>query len=185
MHRGRTRSDSPQGTIPAATAEEIRHLHQLAGSPLPSIRLRHIDGISVDLAHLPPGWAALYLYPGIAGVAVAGADAPAEDAAQHRAFCARKDRFSEMSVRLVGISSQSEQEQRQTIVDHRIGHLMLIDPEFALGEALRLPTFELAGRRWYRRVMLLTRDGTTEWAFFATRPATTPDQALTWLQLHG
>jgi peroxiredoxin len=185
MHRGRTRSDSPQGAIPAVTAEEIRHLHQLAGSPMPAIRLRNVNGDSVDLARLSPGWVAFYLYPGIAGVAVAGSDAPAEDAAQHRAFCARTDRFSEMSVRLVGISSQSEREQRQAIVDHRIGHLMLIDPEFALAEALRLPTFELAGRRWYRRVTLLTRYGTTEWASFATAAANTPDQALTWLQLHG
>ena len=91
----------------------------------------------------------------------------------------------EMSVRLVGVSSQSEQEQRQTMVDHRICHLMLIDPELALAEALGLPTFELAGRRWYRRVTVLIRGKTIEWASLATGAANTPTQVLTWLQLHG
>jgi peroxiredoxin len=90
-----------------------------------------------------------------------------------------------LSVRLVGISSQSEQEQRQTILDHRIDHLMLMDPDFALAGALRLPTFELAGQRWYRRVTLLIREGRAEWAFLAAAAASTPDQALTWLQLHA
>jgi peroxiredoxin len=185
MHRGRTRSVSPQATIPTVSAEEIRRLHQLAGSPMPSIHLPDIAGNSVDLAHLSPGWAALYLYPGTTATPATGADAPAEDVAQHRAFCARTDSFTEMSVRLVGVSSQSEQEQRQTMVDHRICHLMLIDTELALAEALGVPTFELAGRRWYRRVNVLIRGKTIEWASLATGAANTPAQVLTWLQLHG
>ncbi len=184
-HRGRTRSDSPQGTIPAVTAEEIRHLRKLAGSAMPSIRLQGAHSDAVDLASLSPNWVAFYLYPGTTATPATGADAPAEDTAQHRAFGAHKDRFIEMGVGLVGISSQSKQEQRQATVDHRINYLMLIDPGLVLAEALGLPTFELADRRWYRRVTLLARNGTIEWASLATVAANTPAQVLTWLQLHG
>ncbi|MBA3809503.1 MAG: redoxin family protein [Solirubrobacterales bacterium] len=167
------------------TAEEIRHLRKLAGSAMPSIRLQGAHSDAVDLASLSPNWVAFYLYPGTTATPATGADAPAEDTAQHRAFGAHKDRFIEMGVGLVGISSQSKQEQRQATVDHRINYLMLIDPGLVLAEALGLPTFELADRRWYRRVTLLARNGTIEWASLATVAANTPAQVLTWLQLHG
>ena len=36
---------------------------------------------------------------------------------------------------------------------------MLSDPDLALAEALRLPTFEVAGMRLYRRLTLVARRG--------------------------
>jgi peroxiredoxin len=152
---------------------------------VPSICLEQITGTQFSLDELGQSWVAFYLYPGTRTPPAPGGDSPVEDAAQHVAFCSRRERFEELSLTVVGISSESEAEQYKTICEHRIGHLMLIDPALTLAEVLGLPTFELAGRRWYRRLTLLTRGGVIERVFPVTSGASNPGQILTWLQLHG
>jgi peroxiredoxin len=160
---------------------------RLAGSPMPSITLQRINGSRIGLRTVSLGWVVFYLYPGTDEIsAAAGIDSPIEDAAQHRAYCEREYRFRQLGVRPVGISSQQHLEQLATIRDHHIEHLMLIDPDLVLAEALGLPTFELAERRWYRRLTLLAHDGVIERAFYPiATAANNPGQVLTWLQLHG
>jgi peroxiredoxin len=161
-------------------------VRRLAGNPMPSITLQRINGSRIGLRTLSLGWVVFYLYPGTDEISAAGIDGPIEDTAQHRAYCEREYRFRELGVRAVGISSQQHLEQLATIREHHIEHLMLIDPDLVLAEALGLPTFELAERRWYRRLTLLAHDGVIERAFYpVTTAANNPGQVLTWLQLHG
>jgi peroxiredoxin len=152
---------------------------------MPSICLEQITGTRFSLDEVGLSWVAFYLYPGTHTPPALGGDSPAEDAAQHLAYRSRQERFEELSLTVVGISSESDAEQYETICEHRIGHLMLIDPALTLAEALGLPTFELADRRWYRRLTLLTRSGVIERVFPVSRGASNPGQVLTWLQLHS
>jgi peroxiredoxin len=152
---------------------------------MPSIRLDRVTGTQFSLDEVGRSWVAFYLYPGTRTPPAPGGNSPAEDAAQHLAYRSRERRLEELSLTVVGISSESEAEQYKTICEHRITHLMLIDPALRLADALGLPTFELAERRWYRRLTLLTRDGVIERVFSVTNGASNPGQILTWLQLHG
>jgi peroxiredoxin len=175
----------PQSSLAVAT-DEMALARRLAGTPMPSIVLQRINGSRIGLQTISLGWVVYYLYPGTDEASALGIDSPAQDAAQHRAYCEREYRFRELGVRPVGISSQQHLEQLGTIRDHQIEHLMLIDPDLVLAEALGLPTFELAERLWYRRLTLLVHDGVIERAFYpVATAANNPGQVLTWLQLHG
>lgn len=152
---------------------------------MPSIQLAQINGTPFALNDVGRSWVAYYLYPGTRTPPALGGDSPAEDAAEHLAYRSRSRRLEELKVTVVGVSSENEAEQYKTICEHRISHIMLLDPALILAKALDLPTFELAGRRWYRRLTLLTRDGVIERVFPVKNGASNPGQILTWLQLHG
>lgn len=170
----------------AVVTDEMALARRLAGIAMPSITLQRINGSRIGLQTISLGWVVYYLYPGTDEAGAVGIDGPAEDTAQHRAYCEREYRFRELGVRPVGISSQQHLEQLATIRDHHIEHLMLIDPDLVLAEALGLPTFELSERLWYRRLTLLVHDGIIERAFYpVATAANNPGQVLTWLQLHG
>jgi peroxiredoxin len=180
-----TLTSVPKTSLSGAT-DEMALARGLAGSPMPSITLQRINGKRIGLQTLSLGWVVFYLYPGTDGTSAAGIDSPSEDTAQHRAYCEREYRFRELGVRTVGISSQQQLEQLGTIREHHIEHLMLIDPDLVLAEALGLPTFELSDRLWYRRLTLLVHDGMIERVFYpVATAANNPGQVLTWLQLHG
>jgi peroxiredoxin len=180
-----THGGPPSSNLAVAT-EAMDLARRLAGTPMPSITLQRINGSRIGLQTISLGWVVFYLYPGTGAISAPGIDSPAEDAVQHRAYCEREYRFRELGVRMVGISSQQHLEQLGTIREHHIEHLMLVDPDLVLAEALGLPTFELAERRWYRRLTLLAHDGVIERAFYpVATAANNPGQVLTWLQLHG
>src|SRR5580700_6608971 len=147
-HCAPTHASASHSSVAVAT-DEMALVRGLAGSPMPSITLQRITGSRIGLQTLSLGWVVFYLYPGTDDTSAAGIDSPTEDAAQHRAYCEREYNFRELGVRPVGISSQQNLEQLGTIREHHIEHLMLIDPDLVLAEALGLPTFELAERLWY------------------------------------
>jgi hypothetical protein len=63
---------------------------------------------------------------------------------------------------------------------------MLIDPSLILAHKLELPTFELGGRSWYRRLTLITKDQLIHQAFYPVASgARNPQQIFAWLQLRG
>jgi peroxiredoxin len=57
-----------------------------------------------------------------------------------------------------------------------LGYPLLSDPEFELAAALTLPTFELDGSRYYRRLTLIARGGTIAKVFYPVFP---PDRNAT------
>lgn len=141
----------------------------------------------------------MYFYPGTNARSVSGSNDPAEDTAQHLAFRTNEAALRALGVEVVGVSSESEREQSKTVIEHRICHRMLIDPELALAKLLALPIFEHDGRCWYRRLTLLAKERDApyglgepmrslviERVFYPVlSAANNPAQIMTWLQIHG
>lgn len=180
--------------VPTHAGESVREkaaarrlARDLTGETMPPVRLKTVDGEPVDLEHdVAIGWVVSYFYPGTSAPAAAGPDGPAQDAAQHRAYRDRQDAFSARDVRTLGISSQSPTTQLKTALAGQITHPLLNDPELVLADELGLPTFELGGRRWYRRLTLLTRDRRIERVFYPVASGDrNPSQVLAWMQLNG
>jgi peroxiredoxin len=158
----------------------------LVGRRLPQVTLESYDGGVIPIRHLSGERIAFYFYPGTNTPPAEGIESPESDVAQHLAFREHQRTMEEQHVRPVGISSQSSVEQRAAIIANRLTHTLLSDSDLALADALGLPTFEHAGRRWYRRPLLLVRNEVIEWALYpATSPSRTPTQVLAWLQLNG
>jgi len=160
-------------------------MKRLVGLSMPSVALQQFSGESSDPSTLRAGWVGYYIYPGTATEPPAPGDGPTADAAQHRAYGRHKHILAANGVTIIGLSAQSQHELFATINANRIDHLMLSDPQLALGAALELPTFQHDGRSWYRRVTLLTCDGEIRWVFHPIDdPPANPRQIRTWLQLN-
>jgi peroxiredoxin len=153
---------------------------------VPNVLLQSFDGRSHQIADLSFSWVVYYFYSGIDAAHPEGRVDGAQDAALHRAYSNEKEAFSLLGVRVIGISSQSETEQLQTITDYRIVHRMLIDPACQCARLLNLPVFEVAGRTYYQRLALLTCDRRVAHAFYPVEAASrNPSQVLTWMRVHG
>jgi peroxiredoxin len=164
----------------------LSEVRDLIGQHIPAVSLQDRNGDPVNLERITIGWVVYYFYPGTVDPPADGRDGPAEDALQHRAFGAHEDAFAERRVRVIGVSSQLQQEQLDTVFTNRIGHSMLIDPDLILGRKLELPTFDLGGRQWYRRLTLVTRERKIRQVFYPVASgARNPQQILAWLQLQG
>ena len=166
---------------------EAEHLRQrLIGTYMPAaIPLSRSDGEPFYLRELIGDWIAYYFYPG-ASTTQSGPESTAADRAQHQAFLRQHHALEANSVRPVGISSQTPNEQLGTIRDNAISHTMLCDPTLALAASLHLPTFESRPNRHYRRLTLLVHLGTVAWCFYPIdRPQANPAQIISWLQLNS
>jgi peroxiredoxin len=94
---------------------------------------------------LPPGWDEI---PGARGCTPQN--------------CAFRDLHAELrdrGARLHGLSSQPLAEQREFAEREHIPYPLLNDSELRLGDEPGLPTFEVDGRRLYRRLTLIVRGG--------------------------
>jgi peroxiredoxin len=153
---------------------------------MPLVRLNNFDGDPVHLEHIAFGWVVYYFYPGTGIPPAEDREGPREDTAQHRAFRGHRDDFEVRKVRVVGVSSQSMRAQRKAVIANLVCHEMLTDPELVLAEQLGLPTFEMGGARWYRRLTLLTRDRQITRVFCPVESARrNPSQVIAWMQLQG
>jgi peroxiredoxin len=144
----------------------------------------------VDLAAAPDSESRLvaYLYPrtGRPGVRMTpGWDAIPGARGCTPQSCAFRDHVADLAARgahVVGISAQPPDEQAEFAERVHIPYPLLSDPELRLAGALRLPTFETAGMRLYRRLTLVARRGTIEKVFYPVFP---PDRnaadVLAWL----
>jgi peroxiredoxin/DNA-binding transcriptional MerR regulator len=164
----------------------------LVGRSLPALVLSATDGTTADLAALGAGRTVLYLYPltGRPGVdlpdgwdTIPGARGCTPEA------CGFRDHHEELraagAARVFGLSSQSSGYQRELVDRLRLPFRMLSDPEFAVRDALELPTFEADGLILYRRLTMIVHEGVIEHVFCPVFP---PDQhagqVLAWLRAH-
>ncbi|MBK0419827.1 redoxin family protein [Leucobacter sp. CSA1] len=165
----------------------------LPGLEMPPVELPTSDGGTADLANLGPGRAVIYLYPltGRPGVdlpegwdSIPGARGCSTEA------CDFRDHFTELQsagVQAVyGMSSQDPAYQAEVVERLHLPFTMISDESFALGDALRLPTFAAPGHdRLYSRLTLVVRDGRVEHAFYPIFPPNThAQQVLAWLEAH-
>jgi peroxiredoxin len=168
-------------------AREAHRVRQLIGRKVPDVPVMEPGRSVFPLGNVSLGWVVYYLYPGTSAAKPApGREGPLEDAVEHQAFRDHQDEFQELGVRTLGISSQSEREQKETVTENMLSHPMVTDSGLGLAERLGLPTFEHASRRWFRRLTLLAYGGEIRWVFYpVARPALQPWQIISWLEHQG
>jgi peroxiredoxin len=189
-------------TPPSADSINLPRLRTIAGSSVEA------DGSLVDRlagARLPSielggGWESplnigefarehpvvIYLYPGCSSDVGDREDTPQADATQHRAFRDHAPDFEAHQYRVLGISSQTKQAQRQTALANRVAHMLLCDPDLKLAAEFRLPTFPRNDGSWYQRVTLVVCGGHIVKTFFpVSNAARNAAQVIAWLTMHG
>jgi peroxiredoxin len=165
--------------------------NHLVGLALPSLTVPTSDDRRVDLGELGPDRTVIYLYPmtGVPGVDLpAGWDEIPGARGCSTEACDFRDHFSLLrdagAANVYGMSSQDPAYQREVVERLELPFSMLSDPEFALADALNLPTFSAPGHdRLYTRLTLVVRDGVIEHVFYPIFPPNThAQQVLDWLQ---
>jgi peroxiredoxin len=154
----------------------------LQGSAIPALALPSTADRDIDLAAAARGTLVLYVYPrtgkpgeplppGWDGIPGARGCTPQS--------CAFRDRFGELEslgADVLGLSAQELPDQIEFAERVGLPYPILSDPELSLEAALRLPTFEVAGMRLYRRLTLIARGGLIEKVFYPVFP---PDRNAT------
>jgi peroxiredoxin len=135
----------------------------LVGMALPAVALPAIDGTSVRLDELE-GRTVVFVYPlmgrpgkelpgGEAGWnAIPGARGCTPEACSFRDELAR---FTALGVRVIGVSSQGTDDQREAAERLHLPYPLLSDADLRLARALQLPTFEVDRRPLLKRLTLI------------------------------
>lgn len=163
----------------------------LPGQPVPELTFSASDGTQVDLAQLGAGRTIIYFYPltGRPGVELPiGWDLIPGARGCTPESCGFRNHYTELrqagAQRLYGMSSQDSDYQAEVVDRLQLPFTMLSDPELALADALKLPTFSAHDHdRLYSRLTLVVRDGLIEKAFYPIFPPNEhADEVMTWLQ---
>ena len=162
------------------------HLGQME---MPKIFLQSTAGRLVDLSDLRAPRTIIYCYPmtGAPGKPLPeGWDMiPGARGCTPQA-CSFRDRHLELleqRVAIFGLSTQATDYQLEMAGRLNLPFEILSDSEFALCDALRLPTFETAGMRLLKRLTLIVRDGRIEHVFYPVFPPDkSADQVVRWLR---
>ncbi len=165
----------------------------LPGLAMPSLTLPTSDGSTVDFSALGEGRAIIYLYPmtGRPGTdlpdgwdAIPGARGCTNEACDFRDHHAELRTFGVAHV--IGMSSQTSEYQSEAVERLHLPFTMISDVDFALAEALTLPTFVAHGPgRLYSRLTLVINEGVIEHVFYPIFPPNThAQQVLDWLRAH-
>ena len=161
----------------------------LAGMALPEISLPSTAGADLDLRHEAAGTLVLYIYPrtGKPGVPLLpGWDEIPGARGCTPESCAFRDAHGELEqlgARVLGLSSQSLEDQHEFAARVGLPYPLLSDPELELAAALRLPTFEAGGMRLYKRLTIVARGDEIAHVFYPVFP---PDrhaaEVVAWLR---
>lgn len=160
---------------------------------IPRVRLRSTEGREVDLAELATRPLVLYVYPSMGRP---GEDPlPGWDATpgargctpQTCAFRDHNEEFVELGYFVAGLSGQPLEEQKEASRRLRLSFPLFSDPSLELAGTFGLPTFEVGGMTFYKRLTLVAREGRVVKVFYPVFP---PDEnaaeVLTWLRVdHG
>jgi peroxiredoxin len=162
----------------------------LPGSALPAVRLRSTLGTEVDLAAAAggPGRLVVFVYPrtGRPGEPlIEGWDEIPGARGCTAQSCAFRDHVAEfgaLGATLLGVSSQSPEDQDEFAAREHIPYPLLSDEGLVLAGDLGLPTFGAGGLTHYRRLTFVAREGRIEHVFYPVFP---PDRSavdvLEWL----
>ena len=161
----------------------------LEGMPLPALALPSTTGRDIDLSLAADGTLVLYLYPrtGRPGEPLPDDwdDIPGARGCTPQS-CAFRDHFSQLrslGADVLGLSAQPLPDQVEFAERVGLPYPILSDPQLQLGNPLRLPTFEVAGMRLYKRLTLIARRRTIVKTFYPVFP---PDrnaaEVAAWLE---
>jgi peroxiredoxin len=156
-------------------------LERLTERVLPPIALPSTSGESVDLSSIDR--AVVYLYPGNRCSPEDGHDSLVVDEEQHCAFADHWPDFLALNCRVLGMSSQSLDQQSIVVAALGVGHPLLYDAGARVGRELGLPTFSVDHVDWYCRAALVVDDGAIVQAFYPLASAVgSPGQAVAWMR---
>jgi peroxiredoxin len=163
----------------------------LVGMAIPSVSLRSTSGRLVTVSELPALRTVIYCYPmsGVPGKplpenwdAIPGARGCTPQACNFRDH---NQEFLDLSVEVFGLSTQTAEYQREMAERLHLPFEVLSDSSFLLCDALRLPTFVVAGTRLLKRLTMVIRDGLIEHMLYPVFPTNvSADQVLQWLRDH-
>jgi peroxiredoxin len=163
----------------------------LIGMPMPPIALISTKGRRVDLSILTMPRTVIYCYPmtGVPGQPLPDGwnEIPGARGCTPQT-CGFRDHYQQLqrlAADVFGFSTQTPEYQREMAQRLHVPFEILSDAAFALCNALRLPTFEVEGKRLVKRLTLIVRDGRIEHVLYPVFP---PDQSasetLGWLAEH-
>ena len=159
----------------------------LDGATMPDVSLPSTDGEHVAMRR--DGLAVFYVYPksGRPGVDPPPGwnETPGMRGCTPQS-CSFRDHHAEMrahGAEVFGISTQSQEEQREFAQRLELQYPLLSDADGALERELGLPAVDVTERlRVYRRVTLITRDGVIEKVFYPVFPPdTNAAEVVAWL----
>ena len=117
---------------------------------------------------LPPGWSSI---PGARGCTPEACG-----------FRDRHERFADLGVRVLALSTQDTDYQREMAERLKLPFEVLSDADLRLVRALNLPTLEVQGWTLLKRLTLVIRDGEIEHVFYPVFPPDThAGEVLDWL----
>ena len=150
----------------------------LPGRPVPELPLPSTLGAQLNLGEATRKLTVVYIYPrtGVPGEPLpTGWDEIPGARGCTPQSCAFRDHvleFAAYGASVVGLSAQPPAEQREFATREHIPYPLLSDPELRLAEALGLPTFEVAGQRFYRRLTFIARERRIRKVFYPIFPRT-------------
>jgi peroxiredoxin len=160
----------------------------LVGLELPNVSLVSTNATNINIRELTGRWV-IYVYPmtGRPGVPLPdGWDGIPGARGCTPQSCSFRDHYTELKALhtgVFGLSAQSSEYQREARDRLHLPFELLSDIGLQLKDALRLPTFTVAGMVLYKRLTLVTRDGHIEKVFYPVFPPDkNAEEVLTWLR---
>jgi peroxiredoxin len=161
----------------------------LFASRVPDLSLPSTLGGPLNLASAARGLIVVYVYPrtGTPGKPLPeGWDEVAGARGCTPQSCAFRDHAAELAAcgaSVIGISAQSSADQLEFAQREHIPYPLLSDDDLQLAITPRLPTFEIAGMRLYKRLTFIARAGRIEKVFYPVfPPERNASDVLAWLQ---
>ncbi|MEE4250127.1 MAG: peroxiredoxin [Alcanivoracaceae bacterium] len=160
----------------------------LDGMRLPELDLPATNGELISIRDLP-GTVVLYIYPmtgrpdkklpnGWDQIPGARGCTPQS--------CAFRDHHAELrslETDVFGLSSQNRDYQIEVKNRLHLPFELLSDPHFALKNSLKLPTFEVDNREFYKRITLILINGVVRKAFYPVFPPNeNAEKVIAWLK---
>jgi len=160
----------------------------LAGAVMPKVSLVSTKGRTIDLWQLSAPWTVIYCYPmtGVPGQALPDHwdDIPGARGCTPQT-CGFRDQYAELlqfKAEVFGLSTQTTEYQREMATRLELPFEILSDAAFEFCDALRLPTFEVAGMRLIKRLTLMVRNQRIEHVFYPVFPPNeSAAQVIHWL----
>jgi peroxiredoxin len=162
--------------------------NHLTGMRVPAITLGSTANRRINLAELARERTVIYCYPrtGAPGQPVPkGWDEIPGARGCTPESCGFRDHYHALQalhVRVFGLSTQTTEYQREAVERLHLPFEILSDADFAVTNALRLPTFEFEGVRLLKRLTMVVSDGKIEKVFYPVFP---PDkhaeEVIAWL----
>lgn len=161
----------------------------LSGSRIPSVPLVATSGNIVNLGALP-GTVVVYFYPMTGrpdSPPLAGWNEIPGARGCTPQSCAFRDHYAELksfAVQVLGVSAQPLEDQMEAKARLELPFELLNDSEFALTEAMQLPTFEYDGSRLIKRLTLVAVDGMIHKVFYPVFPPNrNAEDVIEWLKM--